>query len=167
MEIQFGELESEIVKELSITDSSVYEFEKTLRKHSLSEAKYYSFLALSTKRVGELELQIKVLEAEITEKNIKDREKKTGKPVPIYSISDIRKTYAPLSLEYQGLVKEFNEEVAKKQYFFGIVRAFSSRDHRLTELSHLTFKYMQEDHFTIKENVNDEKFENTTKNLEY
>ena len=127
--------------DLSIEFSSVFELEKILKQHSVTEARYQKAFAEAAREVDTLTLQVAILSAEIVNEMIAEYVSKAGKPFPITGRGELRKMI-PLDKRYQKVMKRLIEATFRLNTFKGLSFTWGHRSTRLEELSRFANRTM-------------------------
>lgn len=126
--------EEEFVKDdLRIHTESAYSLEQDLKNHPNLVADYYRWYAQAIVEADQASLDLEVISAEILEEILEGYEKK-GKTIPPSAKSEVRKSEVPLDKRYQKAKKNASQAFARKEYLKGLLRSWSDRSHRLTEI---------------------------------
>jgi len=128
--------ETDLVDKLTISVGSGYDLELELRHHPKYEAEVHRLYAQANKAVNDIHAQLEVVTAELIDEIVKEKEK-SGKTVSFYTLSEIRKSIIPKDIRYRRIVAKLNKAIENKEYLYGLTKAWASRSHRLTELSHM------------------------------
>jgi hypothetical protein len=120
-------------KELTIHTESLFALSEDLRDHAQLESKYYTWYAEALKKVDGLVLDVEIVTAEVLN-DIFKRHEDAGKPVPASGKAEVRKTELANDPRYILTKRKLNTAMEDKNVLFGLVKAWGSRSHRLTEL---------------------------------
>ena len=133
---QFDLKEENIDKELKIDDSSVYALSEELKNHSRKEAKYSRACAKANKEVSKLSLQLKIVEAELVEEEMKKQSSQSAS-----LRQEIRKSIVRDD-RYRKVFLELTEAQETADILNGLMTSWVGRGYQLREIVKLADRAM-------------------------
>ena len=121
----------EIDKELQVDNSSIFALVEELKNHSRKESKYSRFAANANKIVSELSLQLKIIEAELVEEEMKKQSSSSAS-----LRQEIRKSIVK-EPKYREAYLALSEAQETSDIMRGLVNSWVGRGYQLREIAKL------------------------------
>ena len=134
---QFDLNSEEIDKELQIDDSSIHALVECLKNHSRKEAKYSRICAKANKEVSKLSLQLKIVEAELVEEEMKKQSSQSAS-----LRQEIRKSVVK-DQKYKDMFLKLIEAQETADVLNGLIDSWVGRGYQLREITKLADRTMQ------------------------
>ena len=160
----------DIIDDFSIPIDSPHNFVEALRKHAIRHAQCVKNAAQAIQIQNRLTLELEVIKSELVEEYMNKAEEK-GKPIPASAIQEVRRTIIPKDPRYKKVFNKLIDATYATEYLKGLLWSWSTRDHRLTELTPVIKRQLHlddyEPQYYRQKTYSEEELDNLDLDLEY